>query len=58
MEPEVEGLHRRRLLREEPRALERIPNCAGGPDFPGFLEPRWIAEKALTAVVMRPMHGG
>jgi Transposase len=27
------------------------PGCAGDPYFPGFLEPRRIAGKALTAVV-------
>jgi putative transposase len=33
----------------------RIPKLRKGSYFPGFLEPRRMAEKALTAVVRRPM---
>ena len=29
----------------------RIPKLHKGSYFPGFLEPRWMAEKALTAVI-------
>ncbi len=29
----------------------RIPKLRKGSYFPGFLEPRWMAEKALTAVI-------
>ncbi|MGY3387547.1 hypothetical protein ACVWW6_000138 [Bradyrhizobium sp. USDA 3311] len=29
----------------------RIPKLRKGSYFPGFLEPRWTAEKTLTAVV-------
>ena len=29
----------------------RIPKLRTGSSFPGFLEPRWMAEMALTAVL-------
>ena len=32
----------------------RIPKLRRGSYFPGFLEPRRMAEKALTAVIQRP----
>src|SRR5579872_4818892 len=36
----------------------RIPKLRKGTCFPGFLEPRWLAEKALTAVVQEAyVHG-
>jgi putative transposase len=36
----------------------RIPKLSKGSYFPGFLEPRRIAEKALTAVVQEAyVHG-
>jgi transposase-like protein len=36
----------------------RIPKLRKGSYFPGFLEPRRIAEKALTAVVQEAyVHG-
>ena len=34
----------------------RIPKLRKGSYFPGFLEPRRMAEKALTAVILRPGH--
>src|ERR1700751_5186425 len=37
----------------------RIPKLRKGPYFPGFLEPRRLAEKALAAVVQEAyVHGG
>lgn len=30
----------------------RVPKLRKGPDFPGFLLPRRMAEKALTAVIL------
>ena len=33
----------------------RIPKLRKGSYFPGFLEPRRMAEKALTAVIQEPM---
>ena len=33
----------------------RIPKLRKGSYFPGFLEPRRVAEKALTAVIRRPI---
>ena len=35
----------------------RIPKLRRGSYFPGFLEPRRMAEKALTAVVQEASHG-
>src|SRR5215213_8156186 len=35
----------------------RIPRRRKGSYFPGFLEPRRIAEKALTAVIHDPPEG-
>ena len=36
----------------------RIPKLRKGSDFPGFLEPRRMAEKALTAVVQEAYAKG
>src|SRR6476659_4467675 len=36
----------------------RIPKLRKGSYFPGFLEPRRLAEKALTAVVQEALHPG
>ena len=36
----------------------RIPRLRTGSYFPGFLEPRRLAEKALTAVVAGSLHPG
>jgi putative transposase len=36
----------------------RIPKLRKGSYFPGFLEPRRMAEKALTAVCRRPTSKG
>ncbi len=36
----------------------RIPQLRKGSDFPGFLEPRRLAEKALTAVIQEPASRG
>ena len=33
----------------------RIPKLRKGSHFPGFLEPRRMAEKALTAVIQKPI---
>ena len=38
---------------ERPRRRGRIPKLRNGSYFPGFLEPRRMAEKALTAVVQK-----
>lgn len=35
----------------------RIPRLRKGSYFPGFLEPRRLAEKALTAVIQEASHG-
>ena len=35
----------------------RIPKLRKGSYFPGFLEPRRTAEKALTAVIQEASHG-
>jgi transposase-like protein len=35
----------------------RIPRLRKGSYFPGFLEPRRMAEKALTAVIQEASHG-
>ncbi len=35
----------------------RIPKLRKGSYFPGFLEPRRMAEKALTAVIQEASHG-
>ena len=35
----------------------RIPKLRKGSYFPGFLEPRRLAEKALTAVIQEASHG-
>lgn len=36
----------------------RIPKLRKGSYFPGFLEPRRMAEKALTAVIQEADDGG
>ena len=36
----------------------KIPKLKKGSDFPGFLEPRRTAEKALTAVIQEALHPG
>ena len=36
----------------------RIPRLRKGSYFPGFLEPRRLAEKALTAVIQEASHDG
>ena len=36
----------------------RIPKLRKGSYFPGFLEPRRLAEKTLTAVIHDPPGGG
>src|SRR5689334_6148289 len=36
----------------------RIPKLRKGSYFPGFLEPRRMAEKALTAVIQEALHPG
>jgi putative transposase len=36
----------------------RIPKPRKGSYFPGFLEPRWMAEKALTAVIQEAYGQG
>ena len=36
----------------------RIPKLRKGSHFPGFLEPRRMAEKALTAVIQEALHPG
>jgi len=35
----------------------RIPKLRKGSSFPGFLEPRRLAEKALTTVIQRAPAG-
>ena len=50
--------YRDRLCKTRAGTIElRIPKLRKGSSFPGFLEPRRLAEKALTTVIQRAPAG-